>query len=60
MDQNKSQRFAGWMMVGLTVTGTFGIIAALFAWLNEFDYIGVGICLLAAAYAFNGVLKAYR
>lgn len=60
MDQNQNKRLAGRMMIALILIGIFGFAAALFAWFNEYDYVGAGLCLFAAAYAFSSVLKAYR
>ena len=50
---------AGWMILGLIIVGIFGLIAAFFSFVNEFNYVGVGVCLFAAAYAFSRVLKTF-
>jgi len=60
MSENKPRLLAGWMMIGLIVVGILGILGAFLSLLFENDYIGMGLCLLAAAYAFGSVLNAYR
>lgn len=60
MDERKPRLLAGWMMIGMVVIGILGILGAFLSLLFENDYIGMGLCLLASAYAFGGVLKAYR
>jgi len=58
--EQTSRTIAGWMMIGLIVIGILGILAAILAMLSDLNFIGAGLCLLAAAYAFSAVLKAYR
>lgn len=59
MNENKINALVGWMIFSLIAIGVLGLFAAFLAFANEFDYIGVGLCLLASAYAFGSVLKAY-
>lgn len=58
--EKTSRTIAGWMMIGLIVIGILGILAAVLGMLSDLNFLGVGLCLLAAAYAFGSVLKAYR
>ena len=58
--EKTSKKIAGWMMIGLFVIGILGILGAVLSMLNELNFIGAGLCLFAAAYAFSAVLKAYR
>ncbi|MEJ2759849.1 MAG: hypothetical protein P8046_15335 [Anaerolineales bacterium] len=60
MNQKKPQLLAGWMMIALIVVGILGILGAILAMINEYDYVGMGLCLLAAAYSFGSVVKAFR
>ena len=60
MKESKSTALAGWMMIGLIVVGVFGLFTAFLSFINEYDYVGTGLCLLASAFAFSSVLKAYR
>lgn len=59
MTGNKLHTFAGWMLIGLIVVGILGLLGAVLSLLNS-DYLGMGLCLMASAYAFSGGLKAYR
>ena len=54
------KKLAGWMMIALIIIGIFGLFTALLSFVNEYDYVGAGLCLLASGYAFSSVLKAYR
>ena len=58
--ESRNKTVAGWMMLFLIAIGLLGIFTALLSFLNEYNYIGTGLCLLAAAYAFSSVLKAYQ
>ena len=56
--ENRNKPLSGMMIFALIGIGIIGIFTALLSFLNEFNYVGTGLCLLAAAYAFNAVLKA--
>ena len=56
---DRRKAMPGLMMIGLIIIGILGIFTALLSFLNEYNYIGTGLCLLASAYAFNSILKAY-
>ncbi len=60
MEDSKRKVLAGWMILGLLVVGLFGLFAALLSLVNAYNYVGTGLCLLASAYAFSMVLKAYQ
>lgn len=52
---------AGYSVIGSFAVGIAALFFALLAVLNEYDYIGAGLCLLAAATAFGHVMNAvYR
>jgi hypothetical protein len=57
---NRSKTMPGLMVIGLILIGVLGIFTALLSFLNEYNYVGTGLCLLVAAYAFSSVLKAYQ
>ena len=59
MNINNSKNIAGWMIIGLIVVGILGLFTAVLSFVNEYNYIGAGICLIASAYAFSSVLKAF-
>ena len=59
MEENKAKALAGWMIFFLIVVGVFGLFAAFLSFINEYNYIGSGLCLIASALAFSSVLKAY-
>jgi hypothetical protein len=59
MDKKKRNALAGWMILGLILVGLFGLFAGFLSLINEYDYIGTGLCLIASALAFGKVLKAY-
>jgi hypothetical protein len=59
MDEKKRNALAGWMILGLILVGLFGLFAGFLSLINEYDYIGTGLCLIASALAFGKVLKAY-
>ena len=60
MNSEKNQRMAGFMIIGLIVVGLFGLFAGLLSMVNEYNYLGTGLCLIASALAFGAILKAYR
>jgi len=59
MEEKKTKALAGWMVICLIVVGVFGFFAAILSFINEYNYIGSGLCLIASAFAFSSVLKAY-
>ena len=59
MNMNNSKNVAGWMMIGLIAVGIFGLFAAVLSFVNEYNYVGTGLCLFASAYSFSSVLKAF-
>lgn len=60
MDERNAKTLAGWMIIGLIFVGIFGLVAGLFSFINEYDYVGTGLCLIASALAFGRVLKAFQ
>ena len=58
--ENRNKTTPGLMVIGLMLIGVLGIFTALLSFLNEYNYVGTGLCLLAAGYAFSSVLKAYQ
>jgi hypothetical protein len=59
MEEKRNKPLAGWMVLGLIVVGLFGIFAGLLSFLNEYDYVGTGLCLIASALAFGKVLESF-
>ena len=49
---------AGYGVIGLFVVGIAALVVALLAVVNEADFIGAGLCLLAAATAFGHLVNA--
>ncbi len=59
--KNISSTIAGLSVIGVLVIGFTGIAAALFAVVNEQNYVGAGVCLFASALAFGLLANAvYR
>jgi len=48
----------GLSVLGVTAVGLLAFFAAILALLNEFDYTGVGLSLLAGAIAFGLLANA--
>jgi len=57
--QEKNKTLAGWMVLGLIVVGIFGLFAGFLSFINEYNYLGTGLCLIASALAFGTVLRSY-
>ena len=60
MDEKNSNKLVGWMVLGLIFVGIFGLVGGIFSFINEYDYVGTGLCLIASALAFGNMLKAYQ
>ena len=60
MDKQQTNALAGWMVLALIVIGLLGLFTGILSFINEYDYIGTGLCLIASALAFGTVLKMYR
>ncbi len=45
-------------ILGAAAVGVFGFFAAILALFNDFDYVGTGLLLLAAAVAFGLLTNA--
>ena len=58
MDENRNGVWAGLSVLGGFIVGVFGLLASLLALFNEYDYVGVGLCLLASAVAFGLLANA--
>lgn len=59
MEEKKNKALAGCLVLGLIVVGLFGLFAGFLSFINEYDYVGTGLCLIAAALAFGKVLESY-
>jgi hypothetical protein len=58
---SQASTIAGFSVIGAFVVGIAAGFFALLAVFNEYDYIGAGLCLLAAATAFGHVMNTvYR
>ena len=57
--EQRNKALAGWMIFGLILVGIFGLFAGLLSFINEYNYLGTGLCLIASALAFGKVLEAY-
>ncbi len=55
---NPSQSVAGLSVIGLFIIGIAGLTAALFAVVNDQNYLGAGVCLAASALAFGLLANA--
>ena len=53
MKDNRNSIWAGLMILGGFAIGLIGFIAGFFAFINEYDYIGAGLCFLASAISFG-------
>ncbi len=53
MAEMRNSIWAGLIILGGFVVGVIAILAGLLAIINEFDYVGAGLCFLASAFAFG-------
>ena len=53
MENKGNPVWAGLSVLGSLIAGLIGMLAGLLAILNEFDYIGAGLCFLASGLAFG-------
>ena len=53
MENKSNPVWAGLSLLGGFIVGLIGMLAGFLAILNEFDYIGAGLCFLASAMAFG-------
>lgn len=53
MAERRSSAWAGILILGGFVVGIVALLAGLLAVLNEYDYVGAGLCFLASALAFS-------
>ncbi len=61
MDEKRAASWAGMSVIGGLLVGFVSLLAGVFAIINEYDYIGAGLCFLAAAFAFGFLANAiYR
>lgn len=61
MTNKSASTLAGYSVMGAFVVAILAVFFAVLAVFNEYDYIGAGLCLLAAATAFGHVMNAvYR
>ena len=58
MNEKRYGVWAGLSVLGGFVVGVFGLFAAMLSLFNEYDYVGVGLCLLASAFAFGLLANA--
>jgi len=60
MDKKQTTALAGWMILALILTGLLGLFTGFLSFINDYNYIGTGLCLIASALAFGTVLKMFR
>ena len=48
------------MVLALIVIGLLGLFTGILSFINEYNYVGTGLCLIASALSFGTVLKMYR
>lgn len=53
MTEMRNSIWAGLSVLGGFIVGVIAMLAGLLAILNEFNYIGAGLCFLASAFAFG-------
>jgi len=58
MDEKRSPVWAGLSVLGGFIIGIIAFLAGLLAVLNEYDYVGAGLCFLASAFAFGLLANA--
>ena len=58
MDSNQGSRYTGLVVMGGLITGVLGLFWGLLAILNEYDYVGGGLCFLASAFVFGLMANA--
>ena len=60
MDTKQTTTLVGWMILALILTGLLGLFTGFLSFINDYNYIGTGLCLIASALAFGTVLKMFR
>ena len=61
MDEKRAASWAGLSVIGGILVGFVSLLAGVFAIMNEYDYVGGGLCFLASALAFSFLANAiYR
>ena len=60
MDKKQTTTLAGWMILALILTGLLGLFTGFLSFINDYNYIGTGLCLIASALAFGTVLKMFH
>jgi hypothetical protein len=61
MENKGNPVWAGLSVIGGFIVGLIAMLAGLLAILNEFNYIGAGLCFLASALAFGSLANSiYR
>ena len=53
MSEKRNPVWAGLSVLFGFIVGIIAMLAGLLAVINEFDYIGAGLCFLASAFAFG-------
>ena len=61
MEERRSSAWVGFLILGGFIVGIVALLAGLLSVLNEFNYVGAGLCFLASAFAFglptNAILR---
>lgn len=61
MAERRSSAWVGILIISGFIVGLIALFAGILSVINEFDYIGAGLCFLASAFAFgllaNSILR---
>jgi hypothetical protein len=58
MAERNSSGWVGILVIGGFIVGIVALFAGILSILNEFDYVGAGLCFLASAFAFGLLVNA--
>jgi F0F1-type ATP synthase membrane subunit c/vacuolar-type H+-ATPase subunit K len=58
MDERRYAAWAGLSVIGGFIVGIAGFFAGILSLFNEYNYVGVGLCFLASAFAFGLLANA--
>jgi hypothetical protein len=59
MEERRNPVWAGLSVLGSFIVGIIALLAGILAILNEFNYIGAGLCFMASALAFGLLANSF-
>jgi hypothetical protein len=58
MDERRHAGWAGLSVLGGTLVGIASFFAGILSVINDYDYVGAGLCFLASGFAFGLLANA--